>query len=179
MGSAATPRPRAIAAARTPWGATCGAVLALASLTACFSISIGGSALTERREIPVRVQIRSEPPGARVTDIVTGEDLGTTPLDFEAFVLRFEAYELLNQSAERERLMELPADSGEAAYVVSSERGSPRLMESASSPLVLRYRLEKEGYLPLDLTREVRPAELPHLEKEPRILLDGRLAPAP
>jgi hypothetical protein len=113
-----------------------------------------------------------------VTDLVSGTRIGTTPLEHEALVLRFEEWLVLNQPERRKQLLETGARDGEAALAVAPGSGEDGAERRADSEIELRYRLDKPGYLPLVLTYRVEAADLPRLQREPLVVLRGRLEPA-
>jgi len=158
--------------------AAAGLFTAMLLTAGCLSTHVEGSALRRQSEIPVRVRILSEPPGARVTDLSTGTELGTTPLEHEALVLRFEEWMVMNQPERRRRLLEAEVPAGEAALVIAPDPTEGGLQRRATSEIELRYRLEMPGRLPLVLIYRVEADDLPRLQREPLIVLEGRLEPA-
>lgn len=151
---------------------------ALLATAGCLSTHVEGSALSRQSEVPIRVRILSEPEGALVTDLTDGTQLGVTPLEHDALVLRFEEWLVMNQPETRRRLLEAEVPGGEAALVVTPGSAEERVRRRGDSAVELRYRLEMPDRLPLVLTYQVQAADLPRLQREPLIILKGRLEPA-
>lgn len=147
----------------------------------CFSTQVHRASRTSNRRVPVTVRVHSDPPGAQVTDLVTGERLGVTPIEHEALVLEFEAWSVINDpEAEGELLggdgRDRPDDES-GTYAVLSPPGGSELERGAARGLTLRYRLELAGYEPTVLTHTIPPETLPALERSPVLVLEAELVP--
>jgi len=125
-----------------------------------------------QQQVPIVVRVDSDPPGAQV--FLEGDSLpsGTTPCEIQRFTLDFQDFALVNTQSEAPKLGAVPASAGGAYSIHDRHRTTDVL---AAEPFRVSVRLEKEGYLPLQLSHEVAPREIPILRTQPVITLHGTL----